>query len=138
MSLPFSSFCYGPVLTRHQAEAQAAQKALENSRSNQRGGPGGRAPSGRGDNRGGYSTFSQPPPNQVQMDDLRRLKATGSRSSSQNTGFGPTSMFASRSGSGRRLGPGGAFGRAGEDSGASSRTGTPPTRDSVAHTNAFG
>lgn len=132
------SFCYGPVLTCHQAEAQAAQKALENSRSNQRGGPGGRAPSGRGDNRGGYSTFSQPPPNQVQMDDLRRLKATGSRSSSQNTGFGPTSMFASRSGSGRRLGPGGAFGRAGEDSGASSRTGTPPTRDSVAHTNAFG
>lgn len=31
-------------------------------------------------------------------------------------------------------GPGGAFGRGGEDSGTSSRTGTPP----VAHTNAFG
>ncbi|KAK1832361.1 hypothetical protein QBC39DRAFT_405287 [Podospora conica] len=123
---------------RAEAEAQAAQKALESQRSNQRGGPGGRAPSGRGDNRGGYSTFSQPPPNQVQMDDLRRLKNTGSRSSSQNMGFGPTSMFASRSGSGRRgLGPGGAFGRAGEDSGASSRTGTPPVRDSTAHTNAF-
>lgn len=50
-------------------------------------------------------------------------------------------MFSSRSNSGRRLGgPGGAFGRAGEDSGTSSRTGTPPTRDrdSVAHANAFG
>jgi len=72
------------------------------------------------------------------MDDLRRLKATGSRTSSQNASFGPSSMFNSRSNSGRRLAPGGAFGRGGEDSGASSRTGTPPTRDSVAHTNAFG
>jgi len=69
------------------------------------------------------------------MDDLRRLKGNASRSSSNTASFGPTSMFNSRSNSGRRMGgPGGAFGRGGEDSGASSRTGTPP----VAHSNAFG
>ncbi|KAK0711545.1 hypothetical protein B0H67DRAFT_494038 [Lasiosphaeris hirsuta] len=125
---------------RAEAEAAAAQKAADNARSNQRGGPGGRPPQGRGDARQ-FSTYTQPVPNQVGMDDLRRLKASGSRSSSQNvSSFGPTSMFNSRSNSGRRMGPGGAFGRGGEDSGASSRTGTPPTRerDSVAHTNAFG
>ncbi|KAK5653131.1 hypothetical protein OQA88_9230 [Cercophora sp. LCS_1] len=119
---------------RQEAEAAAAQKAAESARNNTRGsGAGGRPTGGRGDARG-YSQFSQAPPNQVQMDDLRRLKVTGSRSASQNTSFGPTSMFNSRSNSGRRLAPGGAFGRGGDDSGASSRTGTPP----VAHTNAFG
>jgi translation initiation factor 4G len=95
---------------------------------------------GRGDSRN--FSYADAAPNRVGMDDLRRLKGSSSRTSSQNpTAFGPTSMFNSRSNSGRRLGgPGGAFGRAGEDSGASSRTGTPPTRDrdSVAHTNAFG
>ena len=123
---------------RAEAEAQAAQKAADNARSTQRGGPGGRPQGGRGDSRNFSQYQPQQPPNQVQMDDLRRLKATGSRTSSQNASFGPSSMFNSRSNSGRRLAPGGAFGRGGEDSGASSRTGTPPTRDSVAHTNAFG
>lgn len=126
---------------RAEAEAQAAQKAAESARSNQRGPPGGRGPHvGRGDNRN-FSGYNQPVPNQVGMDDLRRLKGTANRSASQNVSFGPTSMFNSRSNSGRsRLAPGGSFGRPGEDSGASSRTGTPPTRerDSVAHTNAFG
>ncbi|KAK3692134.1 hypothetical protein B0T22DRAFT_370297 [Podospora appendiculata] len=123
---------------RAEAEAALAQKAAESARSNQRGGPGGRQQGGRGDSRN--FSYSQPAPNQVGMDDLRRLKGTASRSASQNVTFGPTSMFSSRSNSGRRPlgGPGGAFGRGGEDSGASSRTGTPPTRDSVAHTNAFG
>jgi translation initiation factor 4G len=121
------------------AEAAAAQKAAENARNSQRGGPGGRPPAGRGDARN-FSYSQQAPSNQVGMDDLRRLKGTASRSASQNVSFGPTSMFSSRSNSGRRLAPGGAFGRQGEDSGASSRTGTPPTRerDSVAHTNAYG
>ncbi|KAK0646108.1 hypothetical protein B0T16DRAFT_330405 [Cercophora newfieldiana] len=123
---------------RAEAEALAAQKAAESARNSQRGGPGGRPPAGRGDSRNFSQYSAQQPPNQVQMDDLRRLKATGSRTSSQNASFGPSSMFNSRSNSGRRLAPGGAFGRGGEDSGASSRTGTPPTRDSVAHTNAFG
>ncbi|KAK1769823.1 hypothetical protein QBC33DRAFT_446891 [Phialemonium atrogriseum] len=124
---------------RAEAEAAAAQKAAENARSSQRGPPGGRSHTGRGDGRN-FSAYNQPVPNQVGMDDLRRLKGTANRSSSQNVSFGPTSMFNSRSNSGRRLAPGGSFGRAGEDSGASSRTGTPPTRerDSVAHTNVFG
>src|SRR4051812_10451126 len=117
----------------NQAEAAAAQKALESARSNQRGPPGGRPMGGRGESRN--FSYNNPPSNQVGMDDLKRLKGSSSRTSSQNPSFGPTSMFNSRSNSGRRMGgPGGAFGRAGEDSGASSRTGTPP----VAHANAFG
>lgn len=94
---------------------------------------------GRGESRN--FSYTNAAPNHVGIDDLRRLKGSSSRTSSQNPSFGPTSMFNSRSNSGRRLGgPGGAFGRAGEDSGASSRTGTPPTRerDTVAHANAFG
>lgn len=87
---------------------------------------------GRGDSRN--FSYNNPVPNQVGIDDLRRLKGSSSRTSSQNPSFGPTSMFNSRSNSGRRLGgPGGAFGRAGDDSGVSSRAGTPP----VAHANAF-
>lgn len=119
---------------RAEAEAQAAQKAAENARSSQRGGPG-RAPMGRGDARN--FSYNQPAPNQVGMDDLRRLKGSASRTASQNVTLGPTSMFSSRSNSGRRLGPGGALNRAGEESGASSRTGTPPTREAASHTNAF-
>jgi translation initiation factor 4G len=127
---------------RAEAEAAAAQKAAESARNHQRGPPGGGRPmGGRGESRN-FSYNNAPPSNQVGMDDLRRLKGSSSRTSSQNPSFGPTSMFNSRSNSGRtRLGgPGGAFGRAAEDSGASSRTGTPPVRDrdSVAHTNAFG
>ncbi|GAB0135569.1 hypothetical protein EsDP_00003902 [Epichloe bromicola] len=121
---------------RVEAEAAAA-KAQESARSNTRGGPGGRAPMGRGDARnfsGGYA--QQQTSNHVGMDDLRRLKGSASRTPSQNVLLGPTSMFSSRSNSGRRLGPGGSLGRPGEDSGASSRTGTPPTRDTT-NTNAF-
>jgi translation initiation factor 4G len=124
---------------RAEAEAAAAQKAAENARNSQRGAPGGRPMGGRGESRN--FSYSNAAPNTVGIDDLRRLKGSSSRTSSQNPSFGPTSMFNSRSNSGRRMGgPGGAFGRAGEDSGASSRTGTPPTRDrdSVAHANAFG
>lgn len=131
---------------RAEAEAAAAQKAAENSRS-QRGGGGGRLPMGRGDGRnfsGGYG--NQPPPdyqkNTVGMDDLRRLtnKGGANRQASQQMSFGPTSMFNSRSNSGRKMGPGGSLSRTGEDSGASSRTGTPPQdkdRKSATSANAF-
>jgi translation initiation factor 4G len=126
---------------RAEAEAQAAQKAAEAARSSQRGPPGGRSQGGRGDARN-FSNYNQPAPNQVGMDDLRRLKGSASRTASSNVTLGPTSMFSSRSNSGRaRFGPGGALARAGEESGNSSRTGTPPTREretTVAHTNAFG
>ncbi|KAI1854806.1 hypothetical protein JX266_000924 [Neoarthrinium moseri] len=121
---------------RAEAEAAAAQKAAEAARGSQRGG--GRAPMGRGDARQFSSGgFPQQAPNQVGMDDLRRLKGSANRTSSQNISLGPTSMFSSRSNSGRRLGPGGALSRGNEDSAASSRTGTPPTREAQSSTNAF-
>lgn len=120
---------------RVEAEAAQAAKAQESARSNQRGG--GRPPAGRGDARHFSAGYSQQQSNQVGMDDLRRLKGSANRASSGNVMLGPTSMFSSRSNSGRRLGPGGSLGRAGEDSGASSRTGTPPTRENTSHSNAF-
>ncbi|OLN81536.1 Eukaryotic translation initiation factor 4 gamma [Colletotrichum chlorophyti] len=119
---------------RAEAEAAAAQKAQENQRGGSQRGPGGRPNLGRGDSRNFSSGYMQAQSNQVGMDDLRRLKGSTSRAASGNVSLGPTSMFASRSNSGRRLGPGGSLGRPGEDSGASSRTGTPPTTQ---HTNAF-
>ncbi|ESZ99335.1 putative Eukaryotic translation initiation factor 4 gamma [Sclerotinia borealis F-4128] len=132
---------------RAEAEAAAAQKAAENSRS-QRGGGGNRLQMGRGDGRnfsGGYNN-NQPPPdyqkNTVANDDLRRLtnKGGASRQTNAQMSFGPTSMFSSRSNSGRKMGPGGSLSRTGEDSGASSRTGTPPQdkdRKSATSANAF-
>ncbi|KAL0930786.1 eukaryotic translation initiation factor subunit [Colletotrichum truncatum] len=119
---------------RAEAEAAALQKAQENQRSGSQRGPGGRPNLGRGDSRNFSAGYMQAQSNQVGMDDLRRLKGSTGRTASGNVTLGPTSMFASRSNSGRRLGPGGSLGRPGEDSGASSRTGTPPTTQ---HTNAF-
>ncbi|KAI0024916.1 hypothetical protein F4780DRAFT_483115 [Xylariomycetidae sp. FL0641] len=122
---------------RAEAEAAAAAKAAEAARGNQRGG-GGRAPMGRGDARNFSSGFHpQAAPNQVGMDDLRRLKGGSTRTSSSGLTLGPMSMLGSRSNSGRRLGPGGSLSRGAEESGASSRTGTPPVRDSQSSTNAF-
>jgi translation initiation factor 4G len=121
---------------RAEAEAAAAQKAAEAAKSNQRGGSG-RPQMGRGDARQFSSGYPQQAPNQVGMDDLRRLKGSANRASSQNISLGPTSMFSSRSNSGRRLGPGGSLTRGNEDSAASSRTGTPPTRETHSSTNAF-
>ncbi|CAK7227870.1 hypothetical protein SBRCBS47491_006715 [Sporothrix bragantina] len=125
---------------RQEAEAAAAQKALEAQRSVSQRGAGGRpGAGGRGDSR--QFSYNQPIPNQVGMDDLRRLKGSASRVASSGVPtLGPTSMFASRSNSGRRNVPGGSFGRSGDDSGPASRTGTPPTRtdsNPVSHTNAF-
>lgn len=115
---------------RAEAEAQQAAKAQEAARTNQRGG--GRPPVGRGDARNFSGGYQQQTSNQVGMDDLRRLKGSINRTSSQNVTLGPTSMFSSRSNSGRRMGPGGSLGRPGDDSGVSSRAATPPT-----NTNAF-
>lgn len=104
------------------------------------GGGGGRMPMGRGDARnfsGGGQYGMMPPPdyqkNTVGMDDLRRLGSKGGSRQVSTQGpvsFGPTSMFNARSSSGRggkSLGPGGMSGR-GEESGASSRTATPPSQ----------
>jgi translation initiation factor 4G len=122
-------------------EAMAAQQAaeMERTRSNQRGGGGGRLPMGRGDARSFSGGGMQPPPDtgsRVQMDDLRKLSKGASGRNLNNQSLGP-SMLGSRSGSGRRgLGPGMMGGR--EDSNASSRTGTPPVKkQETAHANAF-
>ncbi|KAI1432294.1 hypothetical protein GGR50DRAFT_616112 [Xylaria sp. CBS 124048] len=122
---------------RAEAEALAAQKAAEAARSNQRGG-GGRAQLGRGDARH-QGVLPQVTQNIIQSDDLRRLKGGASRPSSSNLGpLGPMTMLSQRSNSGRRLGPGGSLSRGADDSGASSRTGTPPVRETPTSTNSFG
>jgi translation initiation factor 4G len=130
------------------AEAAAAQKAAENARGSQRGGGGGgRMQMGRGDSRNfsGNQYGNQPPidytKNTVATDDLRRLgNKNATRQPGQAMSFAPTSMFSSRSNSGRKMGPGGSLSRTGEDSGASSRTGTPPQqkeKDNASHANAY-
>jgi translation initiation factor 4G len=108
---------------------------------------GNRAPLGRGDARnfsGDYRNQAPPPDfasSKVGSDDLRRLKTA--RMANQPVSFGPSSMFGSRSSSGRKnLGPGGNLVRGGEDSGASSRTGTPPAgkkedKEAASSINAF-
>ena len=91
-------------------------------RHDQRGFPGGFG--------GGFGHHHQQPPqdfasSKVGTDDLRRLRTTRT-SSNQPMSFGPTSMLGSRSNSGRKnLGPGGNLVRGSDDSGTSSRTGTP-------------
>ncbi|KAL9598325.1 MAG: hypothetical protein Q9219_004553 [cf. Caloplaca sp. 3 TL-2023] len=155
----------GPA-TLEQVRAEAAeadrQKELQRQaeagarRGGGGGGGGGRPPMGRGDARqfsGGGQYGMMPPPdyqrNTVGIDDIRRLGRGGSRQASQagTPSLGPPSMFASRGSNTRRpLGPSG-MSRAGEDSGASSRTGTPPAQKekkekeekeaAATHTNAF-
>ncbi|GAB7363586.1 hypothetical protein MBLNU230_g4157t1 [Neophaeotheca triangularis] len=121
------------------AEAEAAQQkaALENARTNQRGGgQGGRMPQGRGDAR----NFSQPPPvdysrTTVGMDDLRRLQNRGQRPTGASLGpggsLGPSGLNARTNSRRGNLGPG--------SSGNPSRTSTPPVEKEKKEeqTNAF-
>jgi translation initiation factor 4G len=129
------------------------QRVAENARSR---GSSRMAGLGRGDGRN-FSGGNQvmPPPDthsRVGMDDIRRLGRGSSRqTSSQGTiSFGPSSMFNTNRGSNTRnktLGvPGGLLSRTGEDSGSSSRTGTPPVgrdkkerdeKEAATHSNAF-
>lgn len=76
----------------------------------------------------------------MNLADLKNLSRGPTRNVSSGPGsFGPSSLLSgSRSNSGRKgLGP--AAARGGEESGVSSRTGTPPAKDKEpsAHTNAF-
>ncbi|KAL4785790.1 hypothetical protein BJX76DRAFT_355838 [Aspergillus varians] len=126
--------------------ARAQQEAeLERQRQQANRGSGGR-PMGRGDSRGFSSGYGQAPPpdyasSKVGSDDLRRLRTT--RNTNQPMSFGPSSMLGSRSNSGRKnLGPGGNLVRGSDDSGASSRTGTPPAgrkedKEAASSMNAF-
>ena len=94
-------------------------------------------PMGRGDARnfsGGGNQYGMPPPdysrNTLAASDLQRLKAGSRQPSSQggSTSFGPSSMFSANRGSNTRRTLAPNFSRGGEDSGASSRTGTPPQK----------
>src|SRR4051794_19265318 len=102
---------------------------MERTRSNQRGGP--RAAMGRGDARSFSGAGMMPPQDfpsrQVPMDDLRKLSKNASGRNLSATGQLGPSMLGQRSNSGRRgLGPA-LMGR-GDESGASSRTATPPVQ----------
>jgi translation initiation factor 4G len=138
----------GPkTLAEIHQEAAAAQQAaeMERQRTSQRGGGGGRSHMGRGDARQFSGNGPLPPQDfptgRVQMDDLRKLSKGASGRNMGAATLGPSMLGAGRSGSGRRgLGPGGGLMGRGEDSGASSRTGTPPVqkeKDTTTHANSF-
>ncbi|KAL8914128.1 MAG: hypothetical protein Q9172_007157 [Xanthocarpia lactea] len=120
-----------------EAERQKDLQRQADAGARRGGAGGGRAQMGRGDARqfsGGGQFGMMPPPeyrgNTVGMDDIRRLGRGGSRqaSSAGATVLGPPSMFGPRGSNTRKpLGAAG-FGKPGEDSGASSRTGTPPAQ----------
>jgi translation initiation factor 4G len=115
---------------REDALAQQVAAEAERARQSQRG-P--RPPVGRGDVRSFSGGGMMPPPdyprNQVGIDDLKKLtRGPRQTGAAPGSSLGPTSMLASRSSSGRKggLGP---LSRGAEDSGASSRTNTPPVKD---------
>ncbi|KAL8766701.1 MAG: hypothetical protein Q9209_006570 [Squamulea sp. 1 TL-2023] len=134
----------GPAtLEQVRAEAVEAERQKDLQRqadagARRGGGGGGRAQMGRGDARqfsGGGGQFGMMPPpdyrgNLVGMDDLRRLGRGGSRqaSSAGATVLGPPSMFGPRGSNSRKPMGAAGIGKPGEDSGASSRTGTPPAQ----------
>ena len=128
-----------PLLTQLQAVQAEREKELQRQADSSRrgGGGGGRLPMGRGDARnfsgpGQYGNM-QPPAdyqrNVVGMDDLRRLGSKGASRQVSSQGqptLGPTSMLGAPRGSNTRR-PGLAAAQK-DDSGASSRTGTPPAQ----------
>jgi translation initiation factor 4G len=130
----------GPkTLAEIHADAQRKQHEAELERLRQQAsnrGGGGRLPMGRGDARNFSGGRGMPPPdyssNNVGTDDLRRLNTRTIRNSSNSSGpsLGPSSLFSNgRTNSARRgLGPSPLLNR-GDDSGTSSRTGTPPQRE---------
>ena len=139
----------GPkTITQIHQDAERQQQADEAARLAQQAnrGRGGPMAMGRGDARS-FSYNQMPPPdnsNRVATDDLRRLGASRSNRNASNTGgIGGPALLGPRTNSGRRgLGPGSSFNR-GDDSNASSRTGTPPgpkkdDKKDEASTNSFG
>ncbi|PKX99859.1 hypothetical protein P168DRAFT_83405 [Aspergillus campestris IBT 28561] len=130
---------------REEAARAQQQAEMERMRQQQNNRGGGRMAMGRGDARnfGGYGHQAPPPDyasSKVGSDDLRRLRTA--RNTSQPMSFGPSSMLGSRSNSRRNLGPGGNLVRGSDDSGASSRTGTPPAgkkedKEAASSMNAF-
>ena len=131
------SFLFLTSIQAQQAEMEK-ERARQADNSRRGGGGGGRPPIGRGDARnfsgGGGQYGLMPPPdvhrNTVGMDDLRRLGSKGGSrqvsSQGQALTFGPTSMFSGPRGSNSRRT--GLVGAQKDDSGASSRTATPPAQ----------
>ncbi|KAL9058345.1 MAG: hypothetical protein Q9162_001800 [Coniocarpon cinnabarinum] len=110
---------------REQAAADQQIKEQERLKEKQRGGTGGRMPSGRGDARN-FSGGPMPPPdynrNTLATDDLRKLsarKAERQASNAPGRSLGPASMMGSRSSSGRGLGPSTLMSRTGSSAGSS-------------------
>jgi translation initiation factor 4G len=108
-----------------------AARAQDAARQNNMRGGGGRPPMGGRDGGRQYSSGGMPPPpdytkNHVGIEDLKKLTRNArSNQSFAATSFGPSNMLGSRSNSGRKgLGP-----MSKDDSGHSSRTGTPPVKD---------
>ncbi|KAI4199330.1 MAG: hypothetical protein LQ348_001902 [Seirophora lacunosa] len=139
-----------------EAERQKDLQRQADAGSRRGGGGGGRPPVGRGDARNfsGGGQFGMPPPDNqrqlVGMDDIRRLGRGGSRQASQagQPSLGPpSSMFGPRGSNTRRPLAPATFGKAADESGASSRTATPPAQKekkekeekeaAAKHTNAF-
>jgi translation initiation factor 4G len=98
---------------------------------------------GRGDARNFSNPMAPPQQNSVGMDDLRRLGRSASRQASAQgpISFGPTSMFNTRGSNTSARKALGVLGRPGDESGASSRTATPPAqkkeKDGKESTNTF-
>lgn len=134
----------GEIRAEAEQKAQADEAARLAQQANR--GRGGPPMMGRGDARS-FSGYNQLPPpdnsNRVATDDLRRLGArSGRNASNTGAGMGP-GLLGPRTNSGRRgLGPGPSFMGRGDDSNASSRTGTPPAvkkdeKKDESSTNAF-
>jgi len=112
-----------------QREAQVAEMQRLASQANRSG----RMTQGRGDARN-FSYGQMPPPdhnaNRLATEDLRRLNRAGRNPShpSGSSAFGPSNVLGGRTNSNRarNMGPGGNLLSHREDSGNSSRTGTPP------------
>lgn len=125
----------GPkTLQEIQQDAQrAAIDAAERSKAAARNRPGNMG--------GGTRSFSGSPSmppvdyarNQVGMDDLKKLTGRARQNPATGSSLGPSSLLSGRSGSGRRgLGP-----PRTDDSGPSSRTGTPPVKESITSKNTY-
>ena len=116
----------------HQEAEVARQQADMQRLANQANRGGGRMPLGRGDARGFSGAYGQPPPpdaNLVRSDDLRKLNQRAGRNTTAGPSFGPSTL-GTRTGSHRTRAPGAGTQllARGEDSGTSSRTGTPPAQ----------
>jgi translation initiation factor 4G len=123
--------------TLQEIHREAQQNAIADAERAKTAARTGRPPMGRNDSRNYSGSPSMQPNdysrNQVGMDDLKKLAGRNRPNAGSSTSLVPSGLLSNRSGSGRRgLGP-----PTGEQSGQSSRTGTPPVKESITSKNAF-